>query len=268
MKKINYLLQILLKSALIFILIFIWLKFFLKSIWLSILIALSSTIFIEAILLFLLRKRRKISSLRANEIEDAENMFLSLIELDNPLNFFLNLVKTRHSCCIKHKNFIEIRHCNKIKTILYPFPHLKKLEESDIITIIKNTKKISPDKIVIPCDCYNKSCMDFLKNFNMNIVLLDKYQTYKLLFKEYEFYPEITIKFKKEKKKNLKDFISYSLNRSRSKGYIFSAIILFVMSFFVYQNIYYYVMISVLLLLGILSFSNKRYNVKIEKELL
>lgn len=207
-------------------------------------------------------------SLKTQEKEDAENMFFSIVSADNPIVFFKNLAASRHSNVIQKNKYIRVRYENGKNTILYPFISLNPLNIDDIVKIIKNVKKESPTKIIIACDSYNSECIKFAKNFDFEIIILDKYQTYSLLYKEYEFYPQITAKYKKEGKTKFSDLILYSFNKARAKGYIFSALTLLIMSFFVKFNLYYYVVISILLLLSILSLTNKKYNTKKQKELL
>lgn len=268
MKRILRIIQILIKCSMIFILSFIWLSFFLNKTWLAFIISLSITIFLQILTTFIFKKRKNQISLKSQEQEDAQNMFFSLANMEKPIDFFTNLISSRHSNIKTTKNCIKISHSNEKSTIFYPFIFFKTLDINDIVEITKQTKKDNPNKLVICCESYEKCCLKFVKNYNFDIVIIDQYQTYSLLYKEYEFYPKITHKISQNSKARLSDFLSYSFSRARTKSYIFSAIILFIMSFFVKFSLYYYIIISVLLLFGLISFGNSKFNFKKQKELL
>lgn len=266
MKRFLFIIQAFIKCALIFLIAFIWLRFIFDAFWLSLIISFVITLVIELLSVFLTRKKGAKNNLKIKEKEDAENMFFSLAQDKNRLDFFYSLAKSRHSNVLKLKNYIEISHNDSAKVILYPFMKFQKLTQDDILEIT-NGLKTFPDKLVITCNEYDKSILNFVKSFSFDIVVIDKYETYFALYKEYDFYPEITV-FQKQTKYSFKDFLSYSFNRSKTKGYLLSALALFVISFFVQMSVYYCIIATLLLFFALLSFTNKTYNKKIEKELL
>ena len=266
MKKFLFVIQVFIKCALIFLIAFIWLRFMLDSLWLSLIISFAITLVIELFSVFLTRKKGRKNNLKIKEKEDAENMFFSLAQDKNKMDFFYNLAKSRHSKVLKIKSYIEILHSDSAKVILYPFMKFQKLTQDDVIELI-NGLKTFPKKLVITCNDYDRNIINFAKNFPFEIVIIDKYETYFALYKEYDFYPKITI-FQEQIKYRFKDFLAYSFNRTKTKGYLISALALFVISFFVQMSIYYCVIATLLLFFALLSFTNKTYNKKIEKELL
>ena len=268
MKKVLQILQILIKNSLIFAILFIWLRFFIDKTWLALSIALAATFFLQALLFVIFGNRKNQVSLKSKEKEDAQNMFFSLVNLPSPITFFENLIKTRHPNVITNKNYIKIEHNNQRITIFYPKLTFKSLDNDNIILITKKIKKEKPNKLIIICKNYEDECLKLIKNFDFEIILLDQYQTYSSLYKEYEFYPEITAKYTKNEAVKFSDLLSFSLSKSRSKSYMFSALILFVMSFFIRMSVYYYIIISILLLLSLVSFTNTKFNIKKQKELL
>ena len=268
MKKLLLLFQVLLKCGLIFLIAFIWLRYFLHSLWLSFIIATALTIIVELASCLYMRKNKNKMNLKIKEREDAENMFFSLISVNNGIEFFEKLAQTRHSIVIRKKDYLIIKTNEKEKVLLYPFLKLDALTPQNIVNIKKISQKEQPDKIIISCYDYTKDCPIFIKNFNDSILLLNKDETYAFLFKEYQYFPEITMQYKKTSNLSLKDLIAYSFNRSRTKGYIFSAIILFITSFFVHINIYYCIIATILLLFALISYINPKYNKRINTELL
>ena len=109
---------------------------------------------------------------------------------------------------------------------------------------------------MVVCGSIEKETFSFIKNFDVEFVLLDQYETYQKLYKPYETYPEITIKYKKEKSLAFKDLIAYSLNRSRAKGYFISALFLILSTLFVKTTIYYCIVASVLVMFSLISLYN------------
>ena len=268
MKKFLIILQIFIKCILIFLIAFIWSRYVFKDIWKAVFISIIIASFIELILYLISKKNNNKKHLKINEKETAENMFLSLSADLNQLEFFFNLVSTRHKDIIKRKRYIKIMHEQNFKVILFPLLKFQQLQIDDINNIVKECKNDKPSKLVIVCNAYDKICYSFSKNFDFEIIILDKYETYSQLYKEYEYFPKITFKYKKETKKTFKELIAYSFNKTRAKGYIISAIIIFISSLFVKANLYYCIVSSILLIFALLSYTNPKYNFKTNSELL
>ena len=266
MSRFILVLQIFLKCSLTFLIAFIWLRFIISSVWISGLIAFAITFALEMFFLYFKRKNNHKSTLKLKEKEDAENMFLSILHDKNPLSFFFQLTQTRHSS-EKRKGFIIIKHSSH-KVILFPYLKISSLTCDNIIDIYKLTLNEKADKIVITCNNYDKECGSFIKNLPVKILLLDKYETYSMLYSEYDFYPEITMTYKKEAKMKFKDLIAYSFNKSRTKGYLLSAFVLFIPSFFIRPNLYYSIVGSILLLFALISFVNPKFNRKKDQTIL
>ena len=268
MNNFLFIFKIILRCSLIFLLAFIWCRYFIGELWICLITSFLITLLIEFFIWLFNKKKNLKENLKLYEKEKAENIFLSLTAEADYLNIFLELVKTRHKNAIKFDDFIEIKHEDNNKVILFPYLKFGNLQIDDITLILKKCSELNPDKIVILCNEYDKITQSFIKNFDMEIVLLDKYETYKELYKEYEFFPEIKLKYKKEAKKTIKDLLAYSFNKNRTKGYIISALILLLSSFFVRMNLYYYIVASLLLIFALISYTNPKYNSQHTKELL
>lgn len=260
MKKVLLIFQIILKYCLLFVFFFIWTRYFVKKLWLAILISLFATIIADLLSRLFFRKKNTITSLKLKQQEEAENIFLSLNSNSCPINFFEKLAKIKHPSVTKHKKFISINHNEKSKTILYPFLFFKPLSPDDLTSILNETKSVAPTKLVITCGEASKETYVFAKNFNINIVILNKFETYKRLYKEYDCFPEITVTYKKDKKLAFKDLLAYSFNKNRTKGYFLSALVIFLASFLVRANLYYCIMASLLILFAFFSQFNWVFN--------
>ena len=268
MKKFLIVLQIFIKCSLIFLIAFIWSRFIFKELWIAVVVSICLTLIIEFISIFISQKHGYKKHLKINEKELAENMFLSLSSDTNSLDFFYNLANVRHKNLVKRKKYIKIIHDQNLNVILYPLLKFQSIQIDDINDIIKECKKDKPNKLIIVCNDYDKICLTFTKNFDFEIILLNKYESYTELYKEYEYFPKLTLTYKKEIKKTFKDLLAYSFNKSRTKGYIISAVVLFISSFFVKISLYYCIIASLLLLFALLSYTNPKYNKKLNTELL
>lgn len=263
MKKFLYLFQQFIKCSLIFFIAFIWLRFFLKELWQILLSAFIITLVIEIGTFLLTRKKNNSSYLKLKEKEDADDMYFSLIN-SNYIDFLFNLFSTRFGKIEKKKEYIKIK-SEQENLIVYPMPSLDTINAPAIVNIMKKFKNVHFDKLMIICYDYDASCNAILQSYNKEIFLLNRYECYSSIYKEFDFYPMITHKFYKKGKQTFKDLLAYSLNKSRAKGYLISATIIFITSFFVQINLYYCIIATILLLLALISYINPKYNKKTAK---
>ena len=120
MKKFLLMLQFFLKMGLVFVLVFIWCKFFLNDLFLSILISITISFITTIIITLITKKSLKETSLKIKEKEEAEDMFLSLSSQTNSfqIDFFYNLIKTRHQVVYKKSRYvIIILYCKGYRSI-------------------------------------------------------------------------------------------------------------------------------------------------------
>ena len=252
MRKLTFVFQKFFKLLLIFLFVFVWVRFFARKLILSIFISAIITAIIDFLTDFIIKKKSNRISQTLKEKEEAEDMFTSLATQKNNIDFFTSIVK---NITDKNKEFICYNSEGK-KTILYPFLSFNTLCINDIAQIIKKTKYKKPEKIVIISGEIESRCNTFIKIFDCEIILLDKYQTYEQLYKKTNTYPKITIKTNQSKKLTIKELIFYSFNKARCKGYFISAFALIFCSLFVRRTLYYTIISSVLLIFAIISYTN------------
>lgn len=264
MRKISTFLQEILKILTIFLFYFVWLRYFVRKLAITLTTTVILTIITYAILYYIRRKKQNISGLKQKEIEDAQNMFLSLSCGENQMDFFEKLAKTRHKNITKHKKYLTITYPEEnAKTFLWFCGDFDGLDTTKMVEIIKIAKREKPTKVVVLCKFVaDKNLQNFLGNFKTKFVILDEFQTYQKLYKLYDFYPKITQKYSSEKKMLFKDMVAYSFNKKRTKGYLFSALILIFSSLFVPMTIYYCVVSTILLIFAIISQFNPYFNNK------
>ncbi len=270
MRKFNLIFQEVLKCALLFMLFFIWFRFLIrKSLALVIVLSLLSSVVVYLFLLFLSRRKKIKTGLKIKEKEDAENMFLSLSCEEKYMEFFEKLARTKHDNVAKHKSYLTISHPENVKTVLFPDFAFEGLTANKLFEIYNKVKKENATKIVILCkEVSDKKVFPLLGAFSEKIVIFDQYQTYEKLYKFYNVFPEITRRYASEKKLAIKDFFSYSFNKKRTKGYLFSALVLVISSLFLRTTIYYCIVASLLVVFAIISQFNPHFNPKDSPEIL
>lgn len=267
MRKINLIFQEVLKFFLIYLLVFVWIRFFIRKLFLALLITLLVSAFIYMIIFSLLRKRKNKEGLKIKEKEDAENMFFSLVLDDKRMDFFMKLALSKHKNVKKYNKYLIIEHENNIKTLLFIKADFENLTIPKFVELY-NKLKGKAQKIVFVTYSFDREVTSFARNFDTYFIFLDRYMTYERLFKFYNIFPEIKQKYKKDKKLTFKDFVAYSFNKKRAKGYLLSSFLLVLSAIFVRTTIYYCITASVLILFAIFSQFNTTFNFKEEKEVL
>ncbi|MDD2227176.1 MAG: hypothetical protein PHH71_01150 [Clostridia bacterium] len=308
MKTFNYIISTILRISLIFLLFFIWVRYYVKSLTLVLIITSILTLLFDGFLNLLIKKKNIKASLKKEEIERAEGFcnYFIFNEKSVALNFFYNLLKDKYPA-IKKSNFIifeknnirvekenqsankngDTTDANKEITlnvnardamensinqnemlVLYPFYKYNKLNIEDLIFIYNKTKNLKCEKVIICTSDFDEQVKKAITKMPKKFIILNKYEAYEQLMKKFEIYPTTQIKFNDETRFTFKNFLEVSLNKRRAGGYIFASIILFLSSFFVRVNIYYLIMSSILLLVSIFSFINPIYNKKTQEKVI
>ena len=284
MRKINLFLQEALKFVLLFLLCFVWTRYVFRKLWLSVILSLFIATIIYVILWFLGQKKNNKQGLKLKEKADAEDMYLSLVCQNKPIDFFANILAKQYEKIDKHPDYVtyvqnksadeqkqtknsqneSLKSLEKYeKTVLYFDNSFDGLNVSKFLKIYNKIKKEKSNEIIIICKEINdKQVFSICQNFKEKFVILDQYQTYQKIYKPNQTYPEIEVKCKNEKKMVFKDFVSYSFNKNRTKGYLFSAFVLILSSLFVRATIYYCIIASILVVFALVSQFNPYFNKK------
>lgn len=268
MQRIRLFFQEILRFFLIFLIVFVWMRYFLK-LWQAVLLTTLISVAVYFVIFLLNNHKKRRVGLKVKEKEEAENMFLSLSCKGNCIDFFEKLSKKKHENVIKHSNYLVIKYSEQVKTILYADISFQGLNTARFMEIYNKVKKEKANKIVICCyEICDKNLSNFVQNFQEKFIILDQYTTYQQLYKYYDCYPEITVKYKNESKLSMKELLAFSFNKKRTKGYLFSAIVLIISGLFVRTTLYYCISASILVVFAIISQFNPYYNLKTETEIL
>lgn len=258
------------KFLLVFLLSFVWLRYFLRTLWLSATLSVAISIVVCAVFFLFRRRKNEKNGLKEKEKLDAENMFLSLACSDTPLDFFEKLLSKKYKevkTIDDHIIFKQVENdenkINDTKLVFFADLSFEGISVPRFMEIYGKIKKEKVGKVLICCHhIQDKNIFDFLKNFNEKFVIFDQYETYQKLYKEFVYFPEVTHKIKSESKMHFKDFLAYSFNKKRAKGYFFAAFVLVLSGLFVRATIYYCVIASLLVVFALISQFNPYFNKK------
>ena len=252
MKKWILLFQEFIKIVFIFVLSFIWLRFSNLPIWFDILLSAGISLFLTILLNMFSVKKRNANCIKEREKTEAENMFFSLATKGNAISFLYNLFSIRHKNTAKTKDYVKFL-SNSGLIVVYPHLFFHSLSPDDIVKIIQKTAKEEKERLVICCESYSQESLIFIKKLKQKIILLDQYETYLYIYKEYEYFPEIT-NVKESKKLNFKTLFFSIFSRAKAKNYLLCAGIILLSSFFVKINIYYAIISTLLILFSLICF--------------
>jgi len=254
------------RFLLFFTLSFIWCRYYINSIYATLTISIIFSFVLDIILNFISKKREGKQNLKNEEIKKAENYSNKFIfsQPNYAINFYFNLAQKRHNAK-KLKNGVLIEH-KDTKILIYPYYRITNFNSENFVDSYNYAKKNKANKLIICANEFEKNIEKLASSLDINVVFLNKYDAYKKLMKEYNYFPEeLSLK---EIKTTFKSLIEHGLNKKRMKGYLISAFILIFSSFIVKFNIYYLIMSSILIILALFSYFNPKFNKKIPDQIL
>ena len=254
MKRITPIFQSFFKLFLIFLICFVWLRYFVSSLVTTIIISALLTFVIDIISRIIFSKHRAKQELKNKEKQEAIDMFFAMAMKKTQLDFFVKIFKDKPSFATKKQYLCYEEEGSTIA--LFPAFSFEEVKVDTIAKAITQTKSQKIQKLIIIGGYFEKECFSFIKNFELKILLYDKFDTYTNIYKRHQTYPETIKKMEEKKKFSSKELLAYSFDRKRVKGYFLSAISLLFCSLFVRQTIYYSIVSSLLLVFGLISLSN------------
>lgn len=251
---------------LIFLIVFVWVRFYVNKLPLAILYTTLIAIIIEVCLNYILSKMLKKRDLKSKEKEKREKMFYSLIikKEEDVMSFFSKLFEEKYEIK-KHKNFLKMTD-EKGEIIFVPCFKLDPLMRQNIVDFMKKIDKNK--KVIFSCYVSEKGCREFVKQYGENeIIILEKDETYEKIFEKYNIFPEISEKVEIKQKKDFKKLLEIAFSRDKTKGYFFSSIVVLFSTLIVRFNVYYAIMSTVLLVFALISFVIPMYRKKTPDEI-
>lgn len=263
--------NVLFRLFLIFLICFIWVRYFISNLGLCLAITAILTFSFEILIRFFLDRKLAKNKLKAEEEKLAEKISSNFIF--NPKlaqSYFLKLAKINHQAK-KVGSYIEVFNKDDAaaKTVLYPCYSFSPISAQTVVEIIRKTEKSKPKKLVVCGYMISKEALDVAKKFpGLKIVLLGSKECFLKLIKPAGFYPENLKEVELSSKPKFKEVLKGAISKQRAKGYLLASLILLFSSFIVRMNIYYLVFSSILLILSFVCYFVPTRGQKLDDEIL
>ena len=268
MKSFNSVISHIFRILLLFLLVFIWIRFYERSLGLAVLYSTIICIILDLFLTAILQKREKESTLKADELKLAENFANHFAYNDSSvaLGFFHKLLSKQFQVQKKSK-YLWWENEGTL-TVFFPLFQFDATKIRDLFKIF-NSIKLSrrPDKIIVSTSHFDAETRAFAMRSPVNFVLLDQFDTYEKLMKPENFYPDVKVDVTAKKGGRWQAILEYALSRKRTKAWVTSSLLLIFSSFFVRVSVYYLIISSILLILAIFSYTNIRFNPKTNEKI-
>lgn len=250
------------RLLIIYLILFVWIRYFSHSFYIALILSLILTIFVDFTLrlISIKKNKKKISREKEQKLIERYNNALIFSEDKEVLDFFYKLALVGHTA-EKKSSYILVKSATS-NVVLFPFITFRSFSSDDLVYVLNKLKNVSCSKIVICTNIVDDEAKKIAEKIGSKIKILNKEETYFSLMKEYNVFPERQIEFVEKEKLSFASFLSLALNKKRTKSYFFTSIFLLLSSFIVRYNLYYVVMSSVLLVLSFISFTNPKFNKK------
>ena len=263
--------NLLFRIFIIFLICFVWIRYFVKNLSMALVYTSLLTISIEILIHFLLQRKNKKNELKKEEEKLAEKISSNFIyDSKKAIKYFSSLCKINYSVKTYSKFLVLSGKEEKSNlTILYPLYSYNNLSAQDLVNILQKTEKFSPNKIVVCTYKIGADAKSFVSKIkDTKIVLLDSRDCFLKLIKPHNFYPEDLKEIDFSSKPKFKEFLLASISHQRAKGYLLASLVLLFSSFIVKMNIYYVVVSSLLLILALISLLYKPKNINYNENVL
>lgn len=245
----------------VFVLSLIWIRYYVHNTFLIYLYTTIATVVICSIFHIFFKKKQKKYDFNKKERQNIENLtnLFTFQTKQATLKYFINAIKNKNIDVIKDGNFLLFN--NNILTVNYSLTCVSQNEIIDTVVKAK-TKKLKQKNLII---CGAKFCDEAkkltAKVIDYKILLLDEKDVYIKLFKPLNLSIEKPV-VKKTKKQKFLNMLNTAFNRARFKGYLISALILLIGSYFLRYNLYYLISSTILMIFAVFSYFNTVFNKK------
>lgn len=245
----------------VFLLSFLWIRFYSHNKFITLIIASSITIIICSCVHFIVSKKTKMQTAtkkQANLVQNLSNFFMLTSKIQ-VLAIFQKAILSRKCACEQQKGVLVFG-----EFALLPIFSKPRCDDYDILTGIKKIKTLNlqEKKLIICAKNFTQEAKNFAGTLTtQQVLLLDEFETYNMFFKPINYIVSTNApKSKPNFRQKLRKLSFVMFSKQRFKGYVLSAIVLIIGSYFMRYNIYYLVMSSILILLSIFCYFNKLFN--------
>ena len=255
MKYFNYFTTSVIRMFTIMSASFVWLNYYFRKFAHAFPIALIVSLTIEIILFVKWRKDTRQNNLNKSHNALIGNIKFALIHstLSTNINYYANILKSKY-CSQKYKDCIVAIVDNK-KVCFVPTYHsnvsLDNVTDSIAIADMHNA-----DKLVILTTNYPSQITDYISSLGgMEIEVYDIEKTYST-FLMGNTLPTCKV-YEKQNKVNVKKLFTVAFDKSKTKAYLASGLILMLSSLLVPFSLYYIISGSVLLIFALVCYTKK-----------
>lgn len=245
----------------VFLLSFLWIRFYSHNKFITLIIASSITIIICSCVHFIVSKKTKMQTAtkkQANLVQNLSNFFMLTSKIQ-VLAIFQKAILSRKCACEQQKGVLVFG-----EFALLPIFSKPRCDDYDILTGVKKIKTLNlqEKKLIICAKNFTQEAKNFAGTLTtQQVLLLDEFETYNMFFKPINYIISTNApKSKPNFRQKLRKLSFVMFSKQRFKGYVLSAIVLIIGSYFMRYNIYYLVMSSILILLSIFCYFNKLFN--------
>ena len=264
MKRVNLatIIDFIFINFLLFLISFVWIKYFSNNMFFATLLSFFIIAIFNVLKYFFNSKKNiknKLNKKLMNDIDLYTLTFLSNTKKEN-LDFFEKVLKKDGSKLIYSKNLITYKILNKTEA-LCPIFDSNELQFEEVLKFLSFAKNLSVEKIFILCNQCTQKTKNFLENFkDFDVKILTKVDIFFNLLKPANIYPNIKFEIKENKKYKFKELINLSFDKSKTKKYFLTGMLIFFCSFIVKYNFYYVFMSSLLFLFSLICFIKSKNN--------
>ncbi len=243
-------------TAFLFLICFVWTRYFVHDVWKTIAISAIVTFFIISVYHIIKNKKESRKQLTEQEIKNAKKI---------STNF---LLKTKQEILKEFEKNLSKKYQTKIKSdyliinnnILRPIFSSAVITDKEVIESYTKTKSLSAEKLIIVCKNANVEAKKIANMIDgQKVIVLEEIEAYDDIYKPLNFSVPDKMQDTKKRKKAY-DYLSFALNKARTKNYLIVAVFLLFSSFLLRYNIYYIIFASITTLLALYSHFNTRFN--------
>ncbi len=237
------------KYTTLFALAFVWTNYYFTPLWVAVLLAGLFSIFCGLIMAYYSSKKQNLINLKKSEKKQASDSSFQFIFASNETvnNFFISLLKNTYEVDTKAGNII-IKQDNKT-ALFIPCYTSTTVSCKEVIDAYILAKQLSQTSVVIACKSLQEDCLQIAQSVkDATFTFLDETEVFKLFLQPYNTYPNFNIELKQVEKLKYSELKKYAFNKTKTKGYFLSGVMLMFASFFTRYNLYYVIVASLLFL--------------------
>lgn len=242
--KVSATTNLLARSFLIFIIAWLWTSYYVRGFLIILFISTAITIASNYLILLIGRHRGNTAKITKQQREHAKQVILQLK--------FMTQAQTK--MLLKKALSKEAReHVNQKRFTLCPLFHIAAITEQDIINNIKLAPKDS--KIILMAETFPPAIIKFAHSLDFDIVLLDAQVVYSQILCTTQTFPQIKIQTKKATpRKTIREIKALVFNRTRTKSYVITGLVILVSSLIVRLHLYYIIVATIIFALALSSY--------------